>query len=233
MSNWDSYMNDPFFSEQGYDGEQKIDNEMERVDNNFPPMEQMPIASNNFPPMEQMPIASNNIPPLAPMPVASNVAPPPAPMPTAFYPVMPMYCCPPIHWCHPVPGGIPYAVHDDIAGYDMTPPAMPLGMAPMPDTAVGGASLPMSDNNAPATMSPMQSEEMADPYTEQMPETVSGMGDPAAPAPMFPTAGMVPAFPMCSPIMPVGAMPHYGPTSYYGGMAPYGPFFPVPYMPYR
>jgi hypothetical protein len=222
MNNWDSYMNDPFFSKQGYDEEQRIDDESERVDNNFPPMEQMPIAS-------------NNIPPMAPMPVASNIAPPPAPMPTAFYPMMPMYCCPPIHWCHPFAGGIPYFVHDDIAGHDMTPPAMPLGMEPMPDTAVGGASLPMSDNNAPATTSPMQAEEMADPYTGQMPETVSGMENPVAPAsePMFPTAGMAPAFPMCSPIMPVGAMPYYGPTSYYGGMAPYGPFFPVPYMPYR
>jgi hypothetical protein len=236
MNNWDSYMDDPFFSKQDYDEEQRIDDESERVDNNIPPMEQMPIASNNIPPMAPMPVASNNIPPMAPMPVASNIAPPPAPMPTAFYPMMPMYCCPPIHWCHPFAGSIPYFVHDDIAGHDMTPPAMPLGMEPMPDTAVGGASLPMSDNNAPAATSPIQAEEMADPYAGQMPETVSGMETPVDPAsaPMFPTAGMAPAFPMCSPIMPVGgAMPYYGPTSYYGGMAPYGPFSPVPYMPYR
>jgi hypothetical protein len=221
MNNWDSYMNDPFFSEQDYDGEQRIDDEMERVDNNFPPPEQMPIAS-------------NNIPPMAPMPVASNIAPPPTPMPTAFYPVMPMYCCPPIHWCHPVAGGIPHVMHGDIDSSDMSsdmaPQAMPIGTEEMPNMAAA----PISDDHISA---PMQDGEMAVPYTGQMPGTVSGMASPAAPAPapMFPTTGMAPAvsFPMYGPMMPYGAMPYYGPTSYYGGMAPYSPFFPVPYMPYR
>lgn len=173
-----------------------------------------------------MPIASENVPPNVPTP---------APMPIVSYPMMPMYGCPPIDWCYPAAHSMPLVTHDD--GYDMAPPAMQFDPGTMPHTAVGGASLPMSDNNAPAPPL-MQDGEMAVPYTGQMPGTVSGMASPAAPAPMFPTAGMAPpvSYPMYGPMMPFGGMPvggYYGPTSYYGGMAPYGAFYPAPYMPYR
>jgi hypothetical protein len=236
MSHWNSYKDDPFFYEQGHnEEEERIDDRMEWEENNVPinvpmanvPMSNVPMANvpmSNVPmanvPMANVPMA--NVPmPAAPMEnVPMPAAPmPPVQMPTAFYPFPPMYGCPPVIWCDPMVGGMTSFADDDFDEPDMSPLTMPLGMEAEPNMAMGGAGLPTSENIDPVTATTMPA------------------GGTFAPSPMFPIAGMAPTvpFPTCGPVMPLGAMPtvYYPPASYYGGMAPYGPFFQAPYIPYR
>jgi hypothetical protein len=225
MSHWNSYKDDPFFYEQDHNEEKRIDDNMEWAENNVPLNVQMPnvqmpnVQMPNVPmPPVQMPAAPmENVPmPAAPMPAAPMPA---VQMPIAAYPFPPMCGCPPVIWCCPYPmaEAMPSFADGDFDSPDMAPQTMPLEMENAPNPTMEDTELPMSENpdSVAPTMMPTQGT--------------------FAPSPMFPVAGMAPTvpFPTCGPIMPLGTMPaYYTPASYYGGAAPYGPFFSVPYVPY-